>query len=277
MLNRKSVLINGRPISYLEANPGKSRSLLYVHGISMNAALFERVMQDPAMADFHAVAFDLPGHGENIHSKNPEEDYTLGALEILLSNIVAALNLSHLTIIGHSMGGHVAIHVLRALRAETEGIILVGTPPLSSLKDAALAFLPIPEMQLVYLPYPDSSQRLQLAKVFGNDKHLEEIQAAMIKSDPAFRKVFVNVFSSDNFPDEVGILNSFPGNIMIFHGAEDKMINLDYIQNLKIKNLFNGTATICPNGNHLSFLDNPHFFINSIRNFMLAESLELSS
>ena len=267
MIIRKSVLIDGKSISYLEANPGKNKTLLFLHGISLNASLFSGIIEDPQMSEFHSIAFDLPGHGENIHSEDPEDDYSLGALELLVPKLVAALGLDNFIIVGHSMGGHLSIHVLPELKSEVRGLIVMGAPPLSSLQDAALGFLPIPEMQLVYLPVLTTDQSLQLATALGNSRHLNEIQSAMLKSDPSFREVFSKVFASSNFPNEVEILNDFQEKVMIIHGAEDRMINFDYIKTLKIDKLFQGKIEICPHGSHMSFLDNPDFIIKNIQRF----------
>ena len=70
------------------------------------------------------VAPDLLGHGE---SDKPRHDYSLGAYANMVRDLMIALGIERATIVGHSLGGGVAMQfayqhpiALRAPRARVE-------------------------------------------------------------------------------------------------------------------------------------------------------------
>ena len=109
---RKEIRLHGHPVSYYEAGSGPV--LLLVHGITSSADAWRSVL--PALArHFTVVAPDLMGHGG---SAKPRGDYSLGAYASGLRDLLAALGHERATVVGHSMGGGIAMsHGLPVPRA----------------------------------------------------------------------------------------------------------------------------------------------------------------
>jgi pimeloyl-ACP methyl ester carboxylesterase len=269
MVARKTISLEGQSISYLETNPDKEKSLVFIHGNSLNCRLFEPLLKSEKLKDYHLLALDLPGHGENEHAHEPERAYHLDNIRAIIVNFVQWLNLAHVTLLGHSLGGHLSIHVLPELKDVVEGIVLFGTPPLSNLADAASAFNPLPEMQLAYTAQLTDDQCLKLAAAFGNQKHQIELQSAIQQTDPYFRDVLGKVVSAGNNPNEIDLLESFIGKILILHGENDILVNRDYLNKLQFSNMYRGKIKIIPLASHMCFLDNPDYFIQSIHDYLL--------
>jgi haloalkane dehalogenase len=112
-------------VSYLRcASPGDQRSGLFIHGLGCDSWWF------PAQHDEHELGFlpwivpDLLGHGA---SETPPDSaaYTMESQARALSEIVSAEGVTELVIVGHSMGGPVALRLAEILRRE-EGARLVG-------------------------------------------------------------------------------------------------------------------------------------------------------
>ena len=102
-MRRKEIRLHGHPVSYYEAGSGPV--LLLVHGITSSADAWRSVM--PALArHFTVVAPDLLGHGG---SAKPRGDYSLGAYASGLRDLLAALGHERATVVGHSMGGGIAM------------------------------------------------------------------------------------------------------------------------------------------------------------------------
>ena len=102
-LRRKEIRLHGHPVSYYEAGSGPV--LLLVHGITSSADAWRSVL--PALArHFTVVAPDLLGHGG---SAKPRGDYSLGAYASGLRDLLAALGHERATVVGHSMGGGIAM------------------------------------------------------------------------------------------------------------------------------------------------------------------------
>lgn len=111
---------DGVTLAYEEAGRGDP-PLLFVHGWSCNRAFFA-----PQLEHFsrrrRCVGVDLRGHGE---SDKPEQDYTMEGFADDLAWLTGRLGLERPVVIGHSMGGLVAL-VLAARRPElVRAIVMV--------------------------------------------------------------------------------------------------------------------------------------------------------
>lgn len=79
---------------------GTGRPIVFVHGYAQSALGFGR--QIGALGNTHqAVAIDLRGHGG---SEKPNHGYRVGRLAADLNDVFAALKLSDITLVAHSMG-----------------------------------------------------------------------------------------------------------------------------------------------------------------------------
>ena len=81
--------------------------LLFVHGVAGSAVTWKAVMQVLA-SRYTVIAPDLPGHGD---SDKPRVDYSLGAYANVLRDLMIALRIERATIVGHSLGGGVAMQL----------------------------------------------------------------------------------------------------------------------------------------------------------------------
>src|ERR1700712_1280093 len=102
---RRALQIHGHRLSYLEA--GEGEPLLLVHGIAMNAAAWGQVIAELAQ-HFHVIAPDLFGHGE---SDKPPGDCSIGAYASVLRDLILALDLGRVNVVGHSLGGGIAMQL----------------------------------------------------------------------------------------------------------------------------------------------------------------------
>jgi non-heme chloroperoxidase len=102
---------------------GSGPAVLLVHGWMCNRAFWER--QVHALRDQHTViTVDLRGHGE---SSRPRGGYSIGGMAADLEQVVRALGLSRVAVVGWSMGGLVALELARRLGPRASALGLVGT------------------------------------------------------------------------------------------------------------------------------------------------------
>ena len=104
--------VGGRKISYAGVAPEDPKSqdgevILLVHGYGgdRNSWLF---LQEPLAAKYRVYALDLPGHGT---SAKDVGDGSLGALADAVTGVLDALGADRAHLVGHSMGGAVALAV----------------------------------------------------------------------------------------------------------------------------------------------------------------------
>ncbi len=135
---------------------GSGSPLVLVHGIGDSSATWESVLS--ALARRHLViAPDLLGHG---HSDKPRADYSVAAYANGVRDLLGVLGLERVTLVGHSLGGGVAMQFAYQFPERVERLVLVGsggagmevTPLLRAASvpgaHVALSMLRLPGMRL---------------------------------------------------------------------------------------------------------------------------------
>jgi pimeloyl-ACP methyl ester carboxylesterase len=102
---------------------GSGSPLVLLHGIGDSSATWESVL--PALARRHlVVAPDLLGHG---HSDKPRADYSVAAYANGVRDLLGVLGLERVTLVGHSLGGGVAMQFAYQYPDRVERLVLVGS------------------------------------------------------------------------------------------------------------------------------------------------------
>jgi len=118
--------LGGLELSVAQAGAGSPRHLLFLHGFGGAKEDFSEWLDAFASAGWHAVTFDLRGHGDSAHP-NGEENYSLKILEGDLQAMVDHLGWDRFVLFGHSMGGMVAQLFAIDFPERLAGLILMGT------------------------------------------------------------------------------------------------------------------------------------------------------
>jgi pimeloyl-ACP methyl ester carboxylesterase len=120
-LERRTIELHGHPVSYRLGGSGPL--LVLIHGITSSSRTWERVL--PALADhFTVLAPDLLGHGE---SAKPRGDYSLGAYASGIRDLMVALGHPRATVVGHSLGGGIAMQLAYQFPERVERLVLVNS------------------------------------------------------------------------------------------------------------------------------------------------------
>jgi pimeloyl-ACP methyl ester carboxylesterase len=139
---RNELVLHGNRISYYSA--GEGPVLLLVHGIASNADTW--LPSIPLLArQYTVVAPDLPGHG---NSDKPPGDYSLGALASTLRDLLIVLGHDRATIVGHSLGGGVAMQFSYQFPDRAERLVLVSSGGLGNSVSPLLRAASLPGSEL---------------------------------------------------------------------------------------------------------------------------------
>ncbi|HEX2298324.1 MAG TPA: alpha/beta hydrolase, partial [Pseudonocardiaceae bacterium] len=102
---------------------GSGSPLVLVHGIGDSSATWKPIL--PELAKRHLViAPDLLGHG---HSDKPRADYSVAAYANGVRDLLGILGVERVTLVGHSLGGGVAMQFAYQFPERTERLVLVGS------------------------------------------------------------------------------------------------------------------------------------------------------
>jgi pimeloyl-ACP methyl ester carboxylesterase len=102
---------------------GSGPPVLLIHGIGDNSGTWLKVI--PELARRHTViAPDLLGHGE---SAKPRADYAVAAYACGMRDLLSVLDVDRVTVVGHSLGGGVAMQFAYQFPERCERLVLVGS------------------------------------------------------------------------------------------------------------------------------------------------------
>ena len=142
-LTRETRVVHGHRLSYLRAGDGPP--LLLLHGIANNCETWADVI--PRLAETHTVvAPDLLGHGE---SDKPRGDYSIAAYANGLRDLMTVLDIERATVVGHSLGGGIALQFAYQFPERCERLALVGSGGLGPELSAGLRAATLPGAELV--------------------------------------------------------------------------------------------------------------------------------
>jgi pimeloyl-ACP methyl ester carboxylesterase len=120
-VKRRTATVHGRTVSYLES--GQGDLLLLVHGMAGRAEGWSEVIEPLALRNA-VVAPDFPGHGESAPGGG---DYSLGSLASGLRDLMLLLGHERATLVGHSLGGGVAMQFAYQFPEMVERLVLVSS------------------------------------------------------------------------------------------------------------------------------------------------------
>ncbi len=117
----QSVSINGEDIFYVRHGEGMGAPIVFVHGAGNTHAVWTKQLE--SLQNCTAYALDLPAHGQ---STGAGRDNAANYGEVLLGFLDAML-LSSAIIVGHSLGGAIALWLAIHKAARVRGLVLVST------------------------------------------------------------------------------------------------------------------------------------------------------
>ncbi|MFO8020829.1 MAG: alpha/beta hydrolase [Perlabentimonas sp.] len=271
-MNTKTLTFNKLNISFFDNKKDADTTILFIHGNSLSASLFQHQLNDPALNQYRIVAADLPGHGASAKSDNPDQDYGVLSFIDMLRSLVMELNLNNIVLVGHSLGGHIAIHLLPLLQesgVNVKGIVIMGTPPLTIPPKMEQAFLPNPAIGLAFKPdlASDELQLLTSAFISLNNPYFNQVKDTIKDTDPLVRPSIGRSISTEIKQSEVDLLLNSGVPLAVLHGENDSLINREYIQEQGL-NLWGNQVHTIEQAGHIPFLEQPEQFRTILQDFL---------
>jgi pimeloyl-ACP methyl ester carboxylesterase len=102
---------------------GDGPPVVLIHGM-VNSSRHWREVALRLADEYTVIAPDLIGHGD---SATPRGDYSLGAHAASIRDLLAAIGIDRASIVGHSLGGGVAMQFFYQFPQRTERLVLVSS------------------------------------------------------------------------------------------------------------------------------------------------------
>jgi pimeloyl-ACP methyl ester carboxylesterase len=255
----------------IKQSSGSGMPILFIHGNSSCKEVFRNQLNGSIGSTFHCIAMDLPGHGKSEDAKNPEQTYTMSGYADVALQVMTALNLDSFVIVGWSLGGHIGIEML-SRSSEIDALLISGTPPVS--KDPASmaqAFLPSDHMGFTgkEVLTPEEAESYAHATCGSKARYENFLGDAVRRTDGRARRIMMEAAIRGEGADQRQVVESDPRPLAIVNGADEPMVNNDYVKALSYKNLWEDKVHLIPNVGHAPFWEAPDEFDALLTRFLL--------
>ena len=212
----------------------------------------------------------MPGHGASEDAAEPERCYTLEGQGATLLEVLDRLALYDAVLVGWSFGGHVVLQALAA-GAGAKGAMIIGTPPLGRAPDIfPRAFLPNPCAPLAMKGSFTEDEAARFARsFFGAGTEVPDfVLEDCLRTDGRARTQLFAGLQQGRYADEAAFVRESRMPLAVMVGAEDDIVNADYIRGLEIGNLWRGEI-LSPEGvGHGPFWEDPDAFGDTLSAFV---------
>lgn len=139
----KVMTVHGDRVAYRDEGSGEA--ILLIHGMGGSSKTWSGVI--PLLAEkYRVIAPDLLGHGQ---SDKPRGDYSVGAFAVLLRDLLDELGVTRVTVVGHSLGGGVAMQFAHQHRQYCERMVLISSGGFGGDVGRVLRLLSLPGSEIV--------------------------------------------------------------------------------------------------------------------------------
>ena len=251
------------PISYytLRGNHPK-KTLVFLHGFLEDSTVW-KTLSEALSNTYKTISIDLLGHGK---TPTIAPIHTMEMMAEEVKTVLDNENISKCTLVGHSMGGYVALAFAERFPKNVEGLVLLNSTPL-----------------------PDSEE-----KKANRDRVLKVIEK---EKELFVRTAVTNLFSEKNRTTmtvalqqliNIGVTTPNEGIVAASLGMKERLDRTFVLQHLSAKKLFRflkeeaiipyqkmtalcesiGMQSAVLEGGHLVYIENEAATIEVLRNFM---------
>lgn len=248
---------------FAEFGEPNSEPLVILHGFFASSRNWRQI-GEKLSSQYHVYLLDIRNHGESPH--HPLMDYPSMAAD--LQRFIERRGLDKVNLMGHSMGGKVAMWFALNHPGVVNKLIIADIAPVSyghSFNNTIQA--------LKTLPLAEISNRKQaeewLAEYITELSYRQFLLQNLVLADGKYKwRVDLDIFyrtapSIVAFPD-AGHVSPYMGKALFIAGANSDFVNAEDIETLFPE----ATLTAIPDAGHWLHVQQPDIFIKTVGNFL---------
>lgn len=243
---------------------GSGNPILLVHGFPLHRGIWKGQL-DPLAALGRVIAFDLPGFGQASTLRAPE---SIEGLTALVDSSAHAIASPAAVLLGHSLGGYVALQQYADHPERVRALILVDTRSEADTEEAyqqrhdTIAQL----RQNGPGTFAVQTARNLLSASHAQDPDLFSTVLQITRSAPVPALVST-LLALSNRPDYTEFLSEVRVPTLVLWGEDDRTIPPEQTQKL-VERIEGAKGVGIPNAGHLPFLENPTAFNQAVTEFL---------
>ncbi len=240
------------------------RTIVLLHGYLESIEVWDDFI--PLLQGVRVVAIDLPGHGV---SQVMGAVHTMEFLARVVHGALEQLDIAEAFVVGHSMGGYVALEFLRLFPEATQGIVLLHSTPNADLPEKRENRLR--EIELVEAGKKELLAKSNPAMRFGADNRcrfadrIEDLADAVYLTDDAGIVAILRGMMERADYNEMLRQNAVP-QLFIF-GKHDEHIPLETAEELARAHPQARVVWLEHSG-HMGFVEEPEITADALLSFV---------
>ena len=250
-------------ISLRTVDEGRGVPLVFVHGFPLSRGVWHPQI-DAFRSSHRVIAPDLPGFGESDARPGPT---TMAAFAADVRALLQQLATGPVVLVGHSMGGYVALAFARQCPEMLRGLVLVGTKAGPDAPDAATGRRATAEkvktdgVQVVI----ESMAPKMLAAGNHDTRMMEQVRAFMASSTPA--GVVGALLGMAERPDATALLGQIVVPTLVITGANDMLV--PPAESTKLAEAIEGAQlNVIADAGHLVAFEQPYPFNRALEEWL---------
>jgi pimeloyl-ACP methyl ester carboxylesterase len=259
--------------------------LLLVHGFSNDAHVWDWIA--PVLAPhYRVVAIDQRGHGQS--DRDPEGRYDHLSMANDLAAVLESLGAERAVIVGHSLGGRVAMRFAGLHPEKLAGLVIVDSAPELDVRGTTRIRLDTQQQEPSFASAADYERVLQrqypatrpdiLSKLAVHWTQQRADGRFELRLDPAFMKARrgnseeeLARWSEEEAKHLWGALKALPCPALVVRGAASDVLSADVADKMADEVIPNGKLEVIARAGHSVMLDNPEAFEKALCAFVLGD------
>lgn len=229
---------------------GQGPAFVLLHGFLESSTMWAKLI--PEIAERHTViSLDFPGHGK---SDCIAKEHTMELMAEVVHALLSHLRISTVTMMGHSMGGYVALAFAEKYDEKLQKLVLLNS---TSAEDSADRKLNRSRAIGVISKNPSAFIRMAISNLFAESTHQKYASEIENMKNEALsfplEGIIAAILGMKNRKDRTTILKNFSKEKLLICGSKDPIVPFKASKTLASDTL---TPFIKLNGGHMAVIEN---------------------
>jgi pimeloyl-ACP methyl ester carboxylesterase len=259
--------------------------MVFLHGFGNDAHVWDEIC--PTFAPhYRTLAFDLRGHGSS--DWDPELRYQHASMADDFEAAFEALDLGRMVLVGHSMGGRVAMRLAGRMPEKLAGLVIVDSGPEVDARGVTrirleasqgpVRFSSLAQYERLLGELYPAVKAETLSRLAAHWTHRTEDGSYELKLDPRLRSAGRDLELDPAELREImardtrqlwDALEALPCPALVVRGAASDILSPETADRMVDEALPNGQLVVIARASHSVMLDNPEGFLKALSDFAL--------
>jgi len=258
--------VHGQPVNVVDRGDGDA--VVFLHAFPLQAAMWDYQI-DELEGTQRCVAVDLPGFGQSPPPDDPDSASMRGWADLVVG-VLDQLGIGEATFVGASMGGYLAMAILRHHRARVRRLVLADTKARSD--DPSVAQRRRAQQDQIRGGAEVGSLSKEMVEGLlssGSMARPELVDYVHALADGADPEGWIAALEAmRNRPDSMLLLRQAEVPALVIVGELDRVTPI--AEAMSVRSLLKGELVIVPNVGHLPNVEDPLAFNEALVGFLSA-------